>query len=92
MKPCKEYFFLFDSFTTDQCIDAFTPKIFGGSQVDENCDETNRFYGGLELPISNVVFVNGNMDPWRKASVTDTLPNPSGDYEIINVPGRIFLR
>lgn len=78
------YFF---SFTTDQCFDAFVPKIFGGQQVNDNCDETNRYYGGLNLPISNAVFVNGLLDPWRKASVTDKLPNASGDFEIISIPG-----
>lgn len=75
------------SFTTDQCIDAFAPKIFGGQEVGQNCDETNRYYGGLDLPISNVVFVNGEYDPWSKVSATDSLPNASGDYEIINVRG-----
>ena len=33
------------SFTTDQCIDVFQ-RIFGGSQVQKNVDETNRYYGG----------------------------------------------
>ena len=35
-----------------------------------NNAETNRFYGGLDLPISNAIFVNGMMDPWTKVGLT----------------------
>ncbi|XP_052784512.1 putative serine protease K12H4.7 isoform X2 [Mya arenaria] len=70
------------NFTTDQCIDAFQ-QIFGGEQVTDNCAETNRYYGGLNLPVSNVVIVNGAVDPWHRISATGQLPNASGDYEVI---------
>lgn len=81
--------FLFPwNLTTDQCIGVFD-KIFGGSEVIDNSDETNRFYGGLDLPISNFVFVNGLLDPWRKVGVngSNPLPNAFGDFEIFLVPG-----
>lgn len=72
--------------TTDQCIDVFRPKIFGGEEVIDNCDETNRFYGGLNLPVSKVVFVNGGLDPWRKLSVT-VKPATASDVEVIMIEG-----
>ncbi|XP_052220287.1 putative serine protease F56F10.1 isoform X1 [Dreissena polymorpha] len=74
------------NFTTDQCADVIC-HTWGGSQVQDKCDQTNRFYGGLELPISNVVFVNGALDPWRVVSSNGTLPNAYGDHESILIEG-----
>jgi len=55
--------------------------------MGENVQETNRFYGGLELPVSRVVIINGGLDPWRRAGPADVLPNAYGDYEVITVEG-----
>ena len=73
------------SFTTDQCIDVFQ-RVFGGEEVQNNCDETNRFYGGLQLPVSNVLFVNGEMDPWRNVTFHTILPKYP-DNAVITIPG-----
>ncbi|XP_060598936.1 putative serine protease K12H4.7 [Ruditapes philippinarum] len=72
--------------TTDFCVSVFPPCIYGGSEVLYNSEQTNRFYGGLSLPISRAVFVNGMMDPWVKASLT--VPGPfSRDIDIISIEG-----
>lgn len=31
------------------------------------------YYGGRDIPVSNVLFVNGNQDPWQHVSITQTM-------------------
>lgn len=81
------------NYTLDQCIDVFQ----FGYRVDnnrpfrvgetlpgdpwENVDETNRYYGGLKLPVSNIVFPNGEIDPWHALGVTSDLsPDATAIY------------
>lgn len=85
-QPFGQWFLFPWNFTTDQCNSVFVPPRYGWSQVSDNCDETNRFYGGLEVPLSKAVFVNGNIDPWRGASLLDK-PPISRDVEIILIDG-----
>ena len=84
------------SLTTDQCIDLFQTDffymgIFGREEVQDNCEATNRFYSGLNLPISDAVFVNHGMDPWRNVSAVRYPPN-TRNIEIINVKGEFSMR
>ncbi|XP_060598932.1 putative serine protease K12H4.7 isoform X1 [Ruditapes philippinarum] len=85
-QPFSQWFLFPFNYTTDQCISVFPPFIFGGSEVIDNSEQTNRFYGGLSLPISKAVFVNGMMDPWKNAGLT--WPGPYSDViEIILIEG-----
>jgi serine protease 16 len=45
--------------------------VFGISsdQVQKNVDETLAFYGGWDLHATNVLSVNGNVDPWSTMSM-----------------------
>jgi hypothetical protein len=36
-------------------------------------DRTNTFYGGLDIEVSNVVFVHGSIDPWHALGITKTV-------------------
>ena len=44
---------------------------------------------GRKLPISNVVFVNGALDPWKPASITQDL---SPDATAIYIEGEFFVK
>jgi len=35
-------------------------------------EAVEHYYGGLAIPATNIMFVNGNQDPWQHASVTNT--------------------
>uniref|UniRef100_A0A6P7GNB5 LOW QUALITY PROTEIN: thymus-specific serine protease-like n=1 Tax=Diabrotica virgifera virgifera TaxID=50390 RepID=A0A6P7GNB5_DIAVI len=41
--------------------------------VDHAINRTNVLYGGLDIEVSNVVFVHGSVDPWRLLGITKTL-------------------
>uniref|UniRef100_A0A6P7HD32 Serine protease K12H4.7 n=1 Tax=Diabrotica virgifera virgifera TaxID=50390 RepID=A0A6P7HD32_DIAVI len=41
--------------------------------VGHAINRTNVFYGGLDIEVSNVVFVHGSRDPWRLLGITKTL-------------------
>ncbi|CAG9839386.1 unnamed protein product [Diabrotica balteata] len=41
--------------------------------LDHAINRTNVFYGGLDIEVSNVVFVHGSLDPWRLLGITKTL-------------------
>ena len=37
------------------------------------CDQaTNKEYGGLDISVSNVVFVHGSIDPWHAMGITQS--------------------
>jgi len=56
-------------FYTDLCIDAFDIDL----NPPERINFTNVYYGGNKLPANsatNILFVNGNIDPWHALGVT----------------------
>ncbi|XP_038207605.1 putative serine protease K12H4.7 [Zerene cesonia] len=44
---------------------------FDESRVDDGVKNSNEMYGGLTLNVTQVVFVNGDMDPWSTISVIE---------------------
>ena len=57
---------------TKACQEVFkiTPE-----QVQKNINETNKFYGGKNVPKSTtkIVFPNGSIDPWHALGITEDL-------------------
>ena len=48
-------------------------KEFNGILIAENVGDTNRYYGDRSIPITNVVFPNGAIDPWHAMGFTEDL-------------------
>jgi len=48
--------------------------------------ETNANYGGDDIEVSRVIFVNGNKDPWHVLGVLKK-KNPKSPYEVIVING-----
>ena len=56
------------------CTDAFGADFDPASKVKQS----NQHYGGNKLPTSipnNILFVNGNIDPWHSLSIYQPVPN-----------------
>ncbi|CAH1366832.1 hypothetical protein MTP99_008111 [Tenebrio molitor] len=60
------------NFFIQQCTDIFG-SIYDDDFVDAAIDRTNTFYGGLDIEVSNVVFVHGSIDPWHALGITKTV-------------------
>ena len=61
------------SYYTQICKDAFG---IDQSTIQPNIDETNILYGGNNIPPTgptNILFVNGNIDPWHSLGVTQDI-------------------
>eukprot|EP01135_Chromosphaera_perkinsii_P004902 Nk52_evm7s304 gene=Nk52_evmTU7s304 len=56
------------SYSDEICRQAYGGKDFDTKKL---IDETNAFYGGRDLKQSNILFVNGKIDPWHALSVVD---------------------
>ncbi|KAM3967868.1 putative serine protease K12H4.7 [Aphomia sociella] len=54
------------------CTKLFGPE-FNEERVEKGVIETNKLYGGLNLNVTKVVFVNGDMDPWSKLGILEDL-------------------
>ena len=55
------------------CEDAFG---IDPNTIQPNIDETNVLYGGKNIPATgptNILFVNGNIDPWHSLGVTEDI-------------------
>ncbi|XP_044750405.1 putative serine protease K12H4.7 [Coccinella septempunctata] len=58
-------------FYIQQCEDIFGSR-FNTSFLDRAVDRTNTIYGGLDIDVTNVVFVHGSVDPWHALGITKT--------------------
>ncbi|XP_023327712.1 putative serine protease F56F10.1 [Eurytemora carolleeae] len=65
------------------CSDIFGPR-FDISLLERGVEDTNTYYGGLDIEVTNVVFVHGSIDPWHAMGITKT--NKSG-MEAIFIEG-----
>lgn len=65
------------------CTDIFGPK-FDINLINKGVEDTNTYYGGLDIEVTNTVFVHGTTDPWHRMGITKT--NKSG-MEAILIPG-----
>ncbi|CAG9796378.1 unnamed protein product [Diatraea saccharalis] len=54
------------------CTKLFGPD-FDETRVNTGVRDSNILYGGLKPNVTNVVFVNGDMDPWSKLGILEDL-------------------
>lgn len=73
------------SFYIQQCVEIFGDK-FNRSYVDAAVARTNTLYGALDIEVTNVVFVQGSIDPWHALGITKTR-NPKAPAIFINGTG-----
>ncbi|XP_057668742.1 putative serine protease F56F10.1 isoform X1 [Diorhabda carinulata] len=62
------------TFSIQQCEDIFGSS-YNRSFLEQAVYRTNTLYGGLDLEVSNVVFVHGSLDPWHVLGITETTTN-----------------
>jgi thymus-specific serine protease len=55
-------------FHYNMCKNMFGDE-YGETTVEKGVKETHSMYGGLKPNVTNVVFVNGGLDPWSRLSV-----------------------
>jgi hypothetical protein len=53
----------------------YCKRIFGEELPKNHTNETNKYYKGLDIEGSNIVFVNASEDPWQTAGMTQ-IHNP----------------
>ncbi len=58
------------------------------SEVEKNIAKTNSHYGGTNLHGSNILWINGEIDPWMVASKTIVSPKETEENQsVLTVPG-----
>ncbi|XP_014469175.1 PREDICTED: putative serine protease K12H4.7 [Dinoponera quadriceps] len=60
------------SYFTDMCIDLYG-DYYNGKLLDSRVRRTNIMYGGQRPDLTNVIFTNGDIDPWHALSVLEDL-------------------
>jgi hypothetical protein len=61
-------------FFVKQCSDIYGEK-FNNNELIDGVERTNIIYGALKPATTNVLYVNGNIDPWHALSLTKTDEN-----------------
>ncbi|CAB0016347.1 unnamed protein product [Nesidiocoris tenuis] len=69
-------------FFIDQCKDIFDQS-FDQNRLNDGIRRSNNNYGALGIAVSNVVFVQGSLDPWHVLGVTKST-NPSAPAILID--------
>jgi len=69
-------------FFIDMCSDVFGPK-FNKELLEAGIQQTLQEYGGLNISVSNVVFVHGSLDPWHALGILED-QSPSSPAILIN--------
>lgn len=80
-------------FYVDQCQDVFGGQ-FTGAFMQEEVEWTNKDYGGLDIEVTNVVFVHGSIDPWHALGITKSVNQGAPAIFIKGLSGRalsVFL-
>nr|XP_012151903.1 PREDICTED: putative serine protease K12H4.7 isoform X2 [Megachile rotundata] len=75
-------------FFTDLCVDLYG-DYYNENFLDTSIRRTNIMYGGLRPDLRNVIFTNGDIDPWHKLSV---LQNLNADSPAILIKGSSHCR
>ncbi|CAK9802567.1 Putative serine protease K12H4.7 [Anthophora plagiata] len=70
------------SYFTDICTDLYG-DYYNSNFLNTRVERTNTMYGGLRPDLRNVIFTNGDVDPWHALSVLEDL-NPSAVAIFIN--------
>ncbi|OCT80961.1 putative serine protease K12H4.7 isoform X1 [Xenopus laevis] len=71
------------SYHVQQCSDIFGPE-YNLSMVTDAVQQTNEYYGGLDIKGSRIVFSNGLIDPWHRLGINADV---SGDLIAIQMDG-----
>jgi len=69
-------------FFIQMCTDVFGPK-FDKELLESGIQQTLQEYGGLDISVSNVVFVHGSLDPWHALGILED-KSPSSPAIVIN--------
>jgi hypothetical protein len=61
-------------------------QVFGITDTNDRVDATNKRYGGLAIDVADVIFPNGNIDPWSSLSLINGTKvfNPSSKIAYID--------
>lgn len=68
---------------TNLCADVFG-QTFNTTFINAQINQTNAYYGGIDIDVSNVVYVHGSLDPWHAVGLLETT-NP--DSPVIYIEG-----
>jgi hypothetical protein len=60
---------------TQWCADIYGPE-FSPAVIENSIQNTNTDFGGYSYQGTNVMFVNGKIDPWHIISIFEEKPNP----------------
>ena len=63
---------------TQWCADIYGPE-FTPAAIENSIKNTNTDYGGYGYQGTNIIFVNGKIDPWHIISIFEQKPNPEAN-------------
>ena len=88
--PLSKAFMTLDS-NTQQCQDAFGPQISRALNAQRTAF-SNAYTGGAAIQSQNIVFVNGNVDPWHALSVCNATEENGPRVSSVLIDGTAHCR
>lgn len=73
-------------FYSQLCQDVFG-SAYSYAKLQSSVQDINQNFGGISYQGTNVLFVNGDFDPWHALSYTDLPPNPFTNVLLIHGTG-----
>jgi hypothetical protein len=79
------FYYTLTNSATKTCEDLYG-DVLNQNHIETLVEETNTYYGARELEVENVVFVNGDVDPWHTLG---RLTNLNEKSPAILIPGKV---
>ena len=67
-------------------------KVYDITNTAVRIAATNKYYGGLKINVPNVVFSNGNIDPWSSLSLNNVTGTVNSKSEVLLINGTSHTR
>ncbi|KAF0699556.1 Aste57867_9893 [Aphanomyces stellatus] len=83
----KSFFGVLKYGTLDATHYTMCRRLFGINDTEANTATTRQVYGGLKVNTSNVVWVNGNLDPWSALSFTNDTKPVNLNSDVVYIDG-----
>ncbi|KAF0692396.1 hypothetical protein As57867_016464, partial [Aphanomyces stellatus] len=83
----KSFWNVFNYFNVDRAYTQLCKRVYGISNTEARAAATRQTYGALQVNVDNVVWPNGNIDPWHALSFDNRTVPVNANSDVVFIDG-----